>query len=90
MNKKWNEKTTLEKSVSIVSWVALVIWATFTVLERTDKVQFAGFVNYITLIIVCVCEAFSFWNVKRSLSYVAIAGIVFMLTAVVLEIMLIA
>lgn len=85
MNKKWSEKTTFEKVVDIIAGVALCVWLVFETLERKNTVQYAGVVNYIALSVVCICEAISFWKVKRVLSYVAIAGVVCMVAAVVLQ-----
>lgn len=87
--KKWNEKTALEKIAYIISGIALGVWLVFEALGRSGKIQFADFGGTIALCIVCVCEAISFWNVKRGLSYVAIAGIVCMAAAVVLQALLI-
>ena len=88
MNKKWNEKTTFEKVLDVVSGIALCVWLVFEMLEKQNTVTYASLVTYIALCIICVCQAISFWNVKRALSYVAIAGIVCMVTAVVLETLL--
>ena len=84
MNKKWNEKTTFEKVTSIISVVALCIWLIFELLERTTSLGFAKFVNYIAVCVICVCVAFSFWNVKRYISYVAIGGAICMIAVVIL------
>ena len=88
MNKKWSEKTTLQKVVDIISGIALCVWLIFEMLERSNKVKHADFISCIAIIIVCICEAYKFWNVKRSLSYVAIAGAVLMITVVVLQALL--
>ena len=85
MNKKWSEKTTFEKVVDIIAGVALCVWLVFEALERKNAVQYAGVVNYIAIGVVCICEAISFCKVKRALSYVAIAGVVCMVAAVVLQ-----
>lgn len=90
MDKKWSEKTTLEKTMDIISGVALAVWLIFQMLERTNKVQYASFVSNIAIFIICACEAVSFWNVKRALSYVAIGGIVLMTAVLALEISLLA
>lgn len=82
--KKWSEKTTLEKSVDIISAVTLCIWLILEALGRANKMKSAGIFSCIAIGVICICEAFSLWNVKRSLSYVAIVGIVIMLAVVVL------
>ena len=89
MNKKWKDKSTLEKVLDIISGVALCVWLIFEMVERTNKVEYARFVNYIAICVVCVCQAFSYWNIKRAFSYVAIAGTVCLIAVMVLEIMLI-
>ena len=80
--KKWNEKNTLEKVMDIVSGVAFCVWLILGYIE--NKVPFAETVSYIALCVVCVCEAVSFWNTKRMISYIAMGGMVLMLTALVL------
>ena len=80
--KKWNEKNRLEKSMDIISGSAFCIWVVLTYVE--NKLPYAELVSCIALCVVCVCEAVSFWNTKRALSYVAIGGIVLMLSALVL------
>ena len=84
MDRKWSEKTTLEKVATIISGVALCVWVLFEVLERTTSIAFTELVNYIAILVICVCEAISFWKVKRALSYVAIGGAVCMIAAAVL------
>ena len=80
--KKWNEKTTFEKIVEIISGIAFCVWL---VLEYMgNKVPNAELASYIALCIVCVCEAITFWNTKRVLSYVAIGGLILMVTVLVL------
>lgn len=85
MNKKWSEKTTFEKVLDIIAGVALCVWLVFETLERENAVQYADVVNYIAISVICICEAISFWKVKRILSYIAIAGIACMVAAVVLQ-----
>ncbi len=80
--KKWNEKNTLEKVMDIISGVAFCVWLVLGYVE--NKMPYAELASYIALCVVCVCEAVSFWNTKRVLSYVAIGGIVLMLTTLVL------
>ena len=87
MDKKWSEKTTFEKTMDIISGIALCVWLIFEALERTNKVKSANLVNCIAIGVICVCEAFSFWNTRRSLSYVAIAGAVCMVAVVILTLL---
>ena len=84
MDRKWSEKTTLEKVATIISGVALCVWVLFEVLERTTSLAFTESVNYIAILVICVCEAINFWKVKRVLSYVAIGGAICMIAAAVL------
>ena len=74
----WSEKTTLEKVATIIAGIALCVWLVFEFLERKNAVPYAETVNYIAIGIVCICEAISYWRVKRVLSYIAIAGVVCM------------
>lgn len=90
MNKKWNEKTTLEKTVTIISGIALCIWLLFEFLENKTSLQYANTVSCIAIFVICVCEAISFWKVKRALSYVGIGGAILMIAVLVLEATLIA
>lgn len=90
MNRKWNEKNTLEKTVTIISGIALCVWLLFEVLARKSTLKYANTVNYIAIFVICVCEAISFWKVKRALSYVAIGGAILMIAVMVLESMLLA
>ena len=90
MNKKWNEKNTLEKTVTIISVIALCVWLLFEFLESKTSLKYADAVNCIAIFVICVCEAISFWKVKRALSYVAIGGAILMIAVIVLENMLLA
>ena len=85
--KKWNEKTTFEKVLDIISGIALVIWLIFEIIQRTNTFKYADMVNYIAIFVICVCEAFSFWKVKRPLSYIAIAGAICMAAVIVLSLL---
>ena len=53
-------------------------------LERAGKVESADWITCIAICVVCICEAFSYWNQKRILSYIAIAGAVFLIAVMVL------
>ena len=90
MNRKWNEMNTLEKTVTIISAIALCVWLLFEFLESKTSLQYANIVNYIAILVICVCEAISLWKVKRGLSYVAIGGAILMIAVMVLESMLLA
>ena len=52
--------------------------------ERAGKVQSADLVTCIAIGVVCICEAFSYWNTKRIFSYVAIAGAICLIGVVLL------
>ena len=90
MDRKWSEKTTVENTAEIISAIALVIWLVFEAIGRTKNVQYAELIGTIALIVVCICEAVAFWNVKRALSYVAIGGTVLIIAVAILAAMLIA
>ena len=84
MNEKWSEKTTFQKTMDIIAGIAFLVYIIFEALERTGKVESADLINCIAIVVVCICEAFSYWNVKRVFSYVAIAGAICVITAIVL------
>ena len=84
MNQKWNEKTTFQKVMDIIAGIAFLVYVIFHALERAGKVKSAELITCIAISIVCICEAFSFWNTKRTFSYIAIAGAVFLIGIVVL------
>ena len=80
--KNWSEKTTIEKVMDIISGVALCVWA---VLEYiVTKAPFSETASYVALCVICICEAVSFWNTQRVISYVAIGGMLLMVSALVL------
>ena len=85
MDRKWKEKATWEKVLDIIAGIALCVWLIFEFLERSNTIKFAEMGANISVLIVCVCEAISFWKVKRALSYVAIAGSACLIAAVVLQ-----
>ena len=61
MNKKWSEKTTLEKVTYVISCVALCIWLVFEYLERTGKFAYASMVTYIAVLVACLCFVVLYW-----------------------------
>ena len=83
MNQKWSEKTAFQKVMDIISVIAFLVYLIFETLERTRKIESADLIACIAIVVFCVCEAFSYWNTKRILSYFAIAGAIF-LTAIIL------
>ena len=89
MNRKWNEKNTLEKTVTVISVISLCIWFLVEYFGKRLSLQYADTISYIALFIICTCEAISFWNVKRYISYIAIGGLLCMIAVVVLEMMVI-
>ena len=84
MNRTWNEKNTLEKTVTIISVIAFCVWLLFEVLERKTSLKYADTANCIAILVICVCEAISFWRVKRALSYIAIGGAILVAAVMVL------
>ena len=84
MNQKWSEKTAFQKVMDIIAGIAFLVYVIFQALERAGKVESADLITCIAISIVCICEAFSYWNTKRIFSYIAIAGAVFLIGALVL------
>ena len=84
MNQKWSEKTKFQKVMDIIAGIAFLVYLIFEALERAGKVKSADLITCIAIGVVCVCEAFSYWNVKRVFSYVSIAGAVLLTAAIVL------
>ena len=87
MDKKWKDKTTFEKVLDIISFVAAVVWLSFEIVDSKTSLAYANAITYIAVCIICICQAISFWNVKRSLSYVAIFGVVCMMSVIVLQLL---
>ena len=84
MNQKWNEKTTLQKVMEVIAGIAFLVYIVFEVLDLTGQIESADLINCAAIGVVCVCEAISFWNTKRSLSYIAIVGAICLIAAVIL------
>ena len=84
MNQKWSEKTIFQKVMDIIAGIAFLVYLVFEALARNGKVQSSELVTCIAIVVVCVCEAFSYWNTKRVFSYVAIAGAVLLTTVMLL------
>lgn len=88
--KKWIEKTAFEKALDIISAIALCVWFIFERIQDAGTMACAEIVSCIAICIVCVCQMISFWNVRRAFSYVAIAGIVLLVTVMVLKFIVLA
>ena len=84
MNQKWSEKTTFQKVMDIIAGIAFLVYVIFQALKRAGKVESADLITCIAIGVVCICEAFSYWNTKRVFSYVAIAGAVCLIAVIVL------
>lgn len=84
MNRKWNERTKVEKAAEIISTIALCVWLAFEWLGRTKAVGYADVASCISVVVICLCQAVSLWKVKRALSYVAIAGVVLLSVVITL------
>ena len=84
MDRKWSEKTTLEKVMDILAGIGLCVWIVFEILSEKTSLAFADTASSIAIALVCVFEAVSYWNVKRVFSYVAIAGAVCLAATMVL------
>ena len=80
----WNEKTIVEKIATIISGIALCVWLIFEFLDSKGVVSYAATGAYIAVSVLCVCEAISFWKTKRVFSYVAIAGAVCIIAAMIM------
>ena len=78
MNEKWSEKTTLQKVMDIIAGFAFLVYLIFHALESAGKVVSADLITSIAILVVCICEAVSYWNTKRVFSYVAIGGGLFL------------
>lgn len=87
MNQNRSEKTTLQKVMDIIAGIAFLVYLILQALERAGKMQSADLATCIAIAIVCICEAISYWNVKRAFSYIAIAGAIFLTAVTVLLIM---
>ena len=84
MNQKWSEKTTFQKIMDIIAGIAFLVYMIFQALERAGKVESADLITCIAISVVCICEAFSYWNTKRIFSYVAIAGAICLISVLLL------
>lgn len=84
MNKKWHEKTTLEKLMDIISFITIFVWLIFIAIEYTIGFAGAEIVNRICSGIICACLAVSFWSVKRIVSYISIVAVVCALINIIL------
>ena len=84
MNEKWSEKTVFQKVMDIIAGIAFLVYVIFQALERAGKVESADLITCIAIAIVCICEAFSYWNTKRIFSYIAIVGAVCLFGVLVL------
>ena len=84
MHEKWSETTTLQKVMDSIAGIAFCVYLIFEVLERANKVASADLIACIAIVVVCICEAISYWNTKRIFSYIAIAGIVLLVTVILL------
>lgn len=82
--KKWIEKTKFEKILEIISLIAFCIWILFEILGRTVSFEYADLISCISVCLICVCQTISFWNVKRVISYIGIAGGTICIVAVLL------
>ena len=71
--KSWCEKTTFEKVLEIISAIAFVVWMAFEFLEHKGM-ESAEMGAGISILVICICQAISYWNVKRAFSYIAIVG----------------
>ena len=87
MNKKWAEKTAFEKTLDIVSFIALVVWLVLEFLSRKMTIEYIDIFTSASVGVICICQAISFWKVKRILSYVGLAGVACMIAVIILEMM---
>ncbi len=85
--KTWNEKNTFEKVMDIISGIAVIAWIILGIFERNGTINWKIEPSFITATIICICQAFSSWNDKRVISYIAIGGIVCMIATIILMIL---
>ena len=88
MQKKWAEKTTVGKILTVISRVAMIIWIVFWALNEWGSFPNSDIIANFALAFVCLCEIYEFWNVKRVISYVAIAGSVFILAITIVALVM--
>ena len=82
--KTWSEKNTVEKVATVISAIAFGVWFILNLLEETGVLTGMDVVNYAAILTICVSEAVNYWNQKRIISYIAIAGILCMVAVFVL------
>ena len=82
--KKWNEKTTFEKFADIISEIAFVLWLIFDAVGTKTGAAWTEIAGFISFMVICVFQCIAFWNQKRVISYIAIAGFVCVAVAMVL------
>lgn len=87
MATKWKEKSKLEKTADIFAWILLIAWVVFEYLERKNKWDGASLAGYISLCLVCACEAVSLWKEQRKLFWVSVVGVLLMVAMIILEIL---
>ena len=88
--KKWSDKSAFEKTSDIISEVAFCVWLILEAIGRNGGPKWTGLASYIAIIVVCLFQCFSFWKVKRFISYIAIGGMICLIATFVLEFMLLA
>ena len=90
MEKKWSEKTKLQKVSDIISFVAFCVWLLFEFMDSKGIVGWADIASRIAILVICVFECISYWNEKRLISYIAIGGFICLLATFILEFMIFA
>ena len=84
MNQKRSEKTTFQKVMDIIAVISFLVYITFEALAIAGKLESADLITGTAMCVVCICEAFSYWNTKRVFSYVAIAGAICLAAVIIL------
>ena len=82
--KKWSEKTTFEITADIISESAFVLWLIFDAVGKKSGAAWTEIAGFISIMVICVLQGIAFWNQKRVISYIAIAGFVCLVVALVL------
>ena len=88
--KKWNDKSTFEKTSDIISAIAFCAWLIFEFINKNGTVKWADILSRIAIIIICIFEGICNRKEHKIISYIAIGGFVCILATFVLEFMIFA
>ena len=88
--KKWSDKSVLEKTSDVISWIAFAAWLLFEMIEKNAGAGWTSIASRIAIIVICIFEGISYWNERRVISYVAMGGVLLLVATFVLECLLLA